>query len=55
MARSSPASKASTRLPSQMASHGPSSKPSMPPVKKPAKSNLGAKIKRTSDQPKGSD
>jgi hypothetical protein len=53
MHRRAPSKGASSAVPAQLASHGPSKKPSMPAAPKPAKSNLGAKVKRTSDLPKG--
>lgn len=54
MARMSPAAKSASRtLPAQIVSRGPSKKSEQPGVKVPPKSNLGAKIKRTSDIPKG--
>jgi hypothetical protein len=53
MARKSPSGRAATRVPPQITSTGPSRKPEMPAVKKPAPGNLGAAIKRTSDKPKG--
>lgn len=46
------AKRAPAAVPSAQKSMGPSKKPSMPGVKSPAKQNLGAAIKRTSDQPK---
>lgn len=50
--RKSPKGRASARVPAPYVSVGPSKKPEMPAVKKPARANLGAAIKRTSDQPK---
>lgn len=52
MARSSPKGRASTRVPSQMVTTGPSKKPDRGAPVTPPKSNLGAAIKRTSDMPK---
>lgn len=53
MARRMPTAKpASAALPPQEKSVGPSRKPKMGAVKSPAKSNLSARVKRTSDQPK---
>lgn len=51
MARKAPVARASSRIPAQMVTTGTSKKPSMPSVKKPMKSNLGSKVKRTSDRP----
>jgi hypothetical protein len=39
-------------LPAQLKSVGPSRKSKGAPVKSPVKSNLSAKVKRTSDMPK---
>ena len=51
MARKAPVSRATARIPAQMVSTGPSKKSAMPPVRKPMKSDLGSKVKRTSDKP----
>ena len=55
MARRMPSSKpAPAAVPSEIKSTGPSRKPRVGAAKSPAKSNLSAKVKRTSDMPKPS-